>query len=154
MPKVRITTKQLAKGLRPSKRSPRNRGILVECEGAVGRDGVLQALDEMARMATGTLTFPYPQLFVFTNMTIVCTATTIYEWVDGALVSQLVVGAGDPWRAVDFYDFIYMSNGVSAVVRDAGDKTYAVTTDLPIASAICNFNGQIIIGAPDVTVGA
>ncbi|HUS89590.1 MAG TPA: hypothetical protein VMW91_09535, partial [Desulfosporosinus sp.] len=49
---INIESKHLVRGLRPSKRMPRNSKYLVECAGAVGRDGVLQALDELTRLAT------------------------------------------------------------------------------------------------------
>jgi len=143
-----IDSDQLSRGLRPSKRLPRNSGFLTTCDGAVGRDGVLQVLDELTRMVTDTIIdgFPYPQIFVFTNMIIVCSPTKIYEWVAGALVEKLTVTTGDTWSCVDFHDYVYMSNGTVAVIRDALDKTYKVVTDLPVAKAICNFNGQIIVG--------
>ena len=148
-----IGSDQLSKGLRPSWRLPRNNGYLTTCDGAVGRDGVLQVLDELTPIATATITdgFPYPQIFVFVNLIIVCGETKIYEWVAGALVEKLAVAAGSIWSAVDFREYVYMSNGAVSVVRNPLDKTYAVTTDLPIASAICNMNDQIIIGAPDAT---
>ena len=147
-----IESKHLSRGLRPSKRNPRNSQFLVECAGAVGRDGVLQCLDEITRLATTAITdgFPYPQIFVFTNMIIICGQTKIYEWVSGALVEKLTVTAGSTWSAVDFYDYVYLSNSKVAVIRNAADKTYSITTDLPICMAVCNFKGQVIIGAPDV----
>ena len=146
-----IESKHLSRGLRPSKRMPRNSRFLVECEGAVGRDGALQSLDEITRMATTEITdvFPYPQIFVFTNVIIVCSSTKIYEFVEGALVEKLEVATGSTWSAVDFRDYIYMSNGTVAVERDPLSKTYSTTTDLPTAMAAVNFNGQMIIGSPD-----
>ena len=77
---VTIDTSKLSKGLRPSKRMPRNSGFLVECKGAVGRDNVLQTLDELTRIDTSVITdaYPYPQIFVFTNLIIVCSQTKIY----------------------------------------------------------------------------
>lgn len=148
---VTIDTSRLSKGLRPSKRMPRNSRYLVECSGAVGKDGVLQSIDELARMITDTITdpFPYPQIFVFTNLILVCGKTKIYEWVADSLVEKLTVTAGSTWSAIDFYDYIYMSNGTVAVTRDASTKLYSITTSLPTAQAICNFNGQVLIGAPD-----
>lgn len=142
-----ITGAELSKGLRPSKRNPRNSGFLVECSGAVGKDGVLQILEELTRLATTAITdgFPYPQIFIFMGVIIVCSPTKIYEWVSGTLVLKLTVTTGQTWDAVDFYDYVYMSNGVVSVVRDSGSKTYAVST-LPVALAMCNFNGQVIIG--------
>ena len=148
---IKIDAGELSRGLRPSKRMPRNSKFLTECSGAVGRDGVLSVLDEVTRIATTAITddFPYPQIFVFTNVIIVCSSTKVYEWVSSALVEKIEVSAGSTWVALDFNDYIYLSNGNVAVVRDAWDKTYSETTDLPTAMAACNFNGQVILGAPD-----
>jgi hypothetical protein len=41
-----------------------------------------------------------------------------------------------------------MSNGVVAVERNPESKVYALSTDVPICESICDFNKQIIIGAP------
>lgn len=146
-----IPTSKLSRGLRPSKRNPRNNDFLVTCNGAVGRDGVLQALDTLTRIDTSVIAdaFPYPQLFVCTNCIIICSATKIYEYVAPNLTLKYTAGAAaDPWTLADYYDYIYLSNGSIAVIRDAASKVYSLTTDLPSASAICNFNGQVIIGAP------
>lgn len=147
-----IGAERLSKGLRRSKRSPRNSEFLVDCQGAVGRDGVLQVIDELTRMATTEITdgFPYPQVFVLVNLIIVCGETKICEWIDGTLVEKLEVSAGSPWRVVDFYNYVYMSNRTVAVVRSSADGVYSLTSDLPTASAMCNFNGQVLVGAPDV----
>lgn len=145
---ITVKTKELSRGLRPSKRVPRNSQYLVTCAGAVGKDGTLSALDELTRIDTSVITdaFPYPQIFVLTNMIIVCSSTKIYEWT-GALVEKLTVAAGSTWAVVDFYDYVYMSNGTVAVVRDYNTGIYAETTDLPIASSVANFNGQVIVSA-------
>ena len=149
---ITIDTSKLSRGLRPSKRMPRNSGYLVECAGAVGKDGVLQTLEEITRIATAAITdsFPFPQVFVFTNLIIVCSSTKIYEYVGGSLVEKLTVTAGSTWTAVDFYDFIYMSNGSVAVLRNSESNVFSVTTDQPKAMSICNFQGQVLVGAPDV----
>lgn len=133
--------------LRPSKRSPRNSGYLVTSTGAVGRDGVLQALESITRLATGTFTFPYPQIFVFSTRIIVCGPTDIYEY-DGSLsASLLTVTEGGYWDAVDFYDFIYLTNGAVAVKRDPDTGAYSVTTDFPICSSACDMNGQVFVSS-------
>lgn len=151
---ITITAEQLSRGLRPSKRVPRNSRYLVECKGAVGRDGILQVIDQLTRMVTTGITdaFPYPQIFVFTNLIIVCSQTTIYEWVAGSLVPKLTVAAGSTWTAVDFFDYVYLSNGKVAVIRDSISKTYSTTATLPTAGSICNFQGQVLVGAPDATI--
>ena len=149
---ITIDSPKLSRGLRPSKRMPRDSGYLVECSGCVGKDNVLQSLDELTRIDTSVITdaFPYPQIFVFTNLILVCSSTKIYEYVAGVLVEKLSVTAGSLWTAVDFYDFIYMSNGSVAAIRDSGSKAYSIITGQPKAMAICNFNGQVLAGAPDV----
>lgn len=148
-----IQAKRLVRGLRPSKRAPRNEGYLIDANGAVGRDGVLQALDSLTRMDTSTITdgFPFPQIFVFTNAIIVCGLLKIYEWVNSALVLKYTAAAaGGTWSAVDYFDYVYLSNGKIAVIRNAESKIYALDATLPHATAICNYNGQCIIGSPDV----
>jgi hypothetical protein len=144
-----INTKNLGRGLRPSKRMPRNSNFLFECAGAVGRDGVLQVMDELTRMATTAITdgFPYPQVFVFTKIIIVFGQTKIYEWENSALVEKLTVTAGDTWRAVDFHHFIYASNNEVSVERDSLTKLWSLS-DQPVASAMCNYNGQVFLGGP------
>lgn len=147
-----LNGERLSKGLRPSKRMSRNSGFLIQCQGAVGRDKILQILDEYSRLdATVDEGFPFPQLFVFINLIIVCGQTKIYEWVSDALVEKLTVTPGQLWVAVDFYDYVYMSNSKVTVVRSAASKTFSETSDLPTALAMCNFNGQVIIGSPDVS---
>jgi hypothetical protein len=62
-------------------------------------------------------------------------------------VLKLTVTTGSTWTAVDFFDYIYLSNETVTVVRST-NGTYALTTDFPTANAICNFNGQVIVGSP------
>jgi len=157
MPRLKFTIKapKLARGLRPSKRMPRDSRLLVTCAGAVGRDGVLQALDQFTRLATGSDdSFPYPQIFVFTNAILICTSTKVYEWVSSALVLKITVASGSTWVALDFVNYLYLSNGTVAVVRDALTKAYSESSTLPTAMAALNFNGQVLLGAPDASYEA
>ena len=142
-----ISVKNLQHGLRPSAKFPRNNGFLVNCEGAVGRDGVLHTLDECDRLDTHSIdaSFPYPQIFVFINTIIVCTADTIYELIGGTFVEKLATTVGSTWTAVDFYDYVYLSNNVVAVVRDSSSKAYSIVNTLPVAMSMVNFNGQVIV---------
>lgn len=112
-------------------------------------------LDEItnAALVNGTASieesFPFPQIFVFTKAIIVCGETKIYEWVNDALILKLTVTAGSKWNAVDFHEYVYLSNSKVAVERNALSKVYEISS-LPTCMAACNFNGQVIIGAPGV----
>ena len=150
-----ITSEQLTRGLRPSKRAPRDSKFLVESKGAIGQDGVLCAIDELTRLATTevTDTFPFPQLFVFTNLILVCGRLKIYELSSGALSLKYTAStSGSTWTAVDFYNYVYLSNGREAVTRNPDTGVYSISSTLPKAMSICNFNGQVIVGAPDAPV--
>ncbi len=141
-----ISGSSLAKGLRKSKRNKRNTHSLTVLSGAVGRDDVLAVLDELDRIDTSALTaeFPYPQLFVLVNHIVVCTASTIYEYSGGVLTAKISVSPCTPWRVVDYYDYLYMSNAAVSVIREAGTNEY-LASDLPVANAMCDFNGQVLI---------
>lgn len=146
-----IGSDKLSVGLRKVKGNQKNNGYLVSCIGAVGKDSILQAVEEFNKIDTNIImdVFPYPQIFVFINIIIVCGRSTIYEYVDGVLYEQLTVTPGYLWSAVDFYDYVYMTNGVCSVVRNSANKEFELTTDLPFGTSVCNFNGQIILGAPN-----
>lgn len=150
-----LTGEDLQKGLRPLDNSPRNSGYLVSCSGAMGGDGVLGALDNLSRINTSVITdpFPYPQIFLFINHIIVCGKTEIFELISGSLVSKLSgITPGSTWSAVDFRDYIYLSNSNVVVVRLPETHEYSLDTDLPKASAICNNKGQVIVGSPNIGV--
>lgn len=147
-----IESPKLSMGLRSSKRNKRNDGGLLECQGAVGLDGVLQSIERYSRIDTSLISdgFPYPQLFVLTNLIIICGQTNIYEYYDGGLHRKFIAPAGDPWDVVDFYEYVYLTNNVCAVVRSSEDKSYSLSSDLPYGTSLCNFNGQVIVSSPNV----
>ena len=149
-----INSEHLVKGLRPSERAARDTKFLVEAKGAIGRDGVLCAIDQLTRFSTSvTDTFPFPQLFVFTNFVLVCGLTKIYELKNGVLTLVHTASiAGSTWTAVDFYDYAYLTNGQVAVVRSPDTGIYSESTILPTGLSLCNFNGQVLVGAPDVRI--
>ena len=153
---ITIESSELARGLRPTSRLARNQKYLTQCQGAVGIDNVLQALskltDDLIDFTGYTFTFPFPQLFTFKKIIIIADRTDVYELVSGSLVHKINVTAGLTWSAVDFYNYIYMSNGKVAVTRAAEDQAWDVVTSLPICSGMCDLNGQVVIGAPGVEV--
>jgi len=152
----KIGSEALSRGLRPSKRVPRNSRFLITCIGAVGVDKVLQVIDDLEndRIDTSAVItdgFPYPQIFIFTNTILICGETDIYECDPVTLALTHVIGpvaSGEMWSAVDFFNFIYLTNNQVLILRNPTTETYALSTDYPIAKAACNFNGQLILGSP------
>ena len=155
-----IKTEDLAKGLRPSKRIPRDAKFMAECAGAVGIDGVLSTIPQLNPYriddpALVGVTFPYPQVWVFTNLIIVATRSAVYEWTGGALVLGIDITGSEGnslWSAIDLYDYVYMSNTRVSIRRRASDRLWELAPTLPTANAICNYNGQVFIGAPDIAL--
>jgi len=147
-----ISSEELSKGLRPSKRLPRNNSFLTTCNGMVGQDKVLRTIDELsvAWVLTDPLVvkgdFPFPQLFILDKHVLVCNRTSILELVNDVLTLKITVGIGNRWSCESSFDHIYLSNGIVSVVRDAGSGNYVLSTTLPKTSSICNFNGQVFIG--------
>lgn len=145
-----ISAKALSKGLRNNPSNVANVHATTVCDGLVGKDGVLQKIQSMLNTYEISTTFPYPQIFVETNLIIICTSSEIYEFSNNLLSLKITASAvGTTWDLISSHDFIYMSNGIVAITRDPISKEWAESATLPTATAICNYNGQIIIGAPD-----
>jgi len=142
------TSEELQRGLRPLAELPRNSNFLIQCDGAIGYHGSLQGITALTALSTAAITdgFPYPQIFMLSNLILICGKTKLYEWVNSALVEKITVTAGNPWTVIESYDQLYLSNGVVAVERRAGDKVYALRADLPKAEALFNYGGQILAG--------
>ncbi len=147
-----LSGKSLARGLKKNENIVRDKHAMVAMTGLISKDDVLQAMKQLSRIDTDVIgdAFPYPQLFVLSNHIIICSATKIYDYTSGALVLKLTVSANNTWKLVDFIEYIYMSNGDTNVIRTASTGEFTVTTDLPTASAMCNYNGQVLIGSPGV----
>lgn len=147
-----IAADALARGIRSSKRVPRDSKFLVECIGAVGIDNVLQAIDdlELDRIdvsATITETFPYPQMFVFIDAIIFCDSQNIYEW-NGSALNKMIgpVTTGSLWSAIEYHRFMFFTNGTVNVVRSPTTGLYSLSTDYEAAEAAADFNGQPFLG--------
>lgn len=148
-----FSTAELSKGLRPSAKLPRNNKFLTECKGAIGQDGTLVSLPQLAvnSIFDNELieldNFPFPQVFTTEKLIIVCNETSILEVVDDTLTLMITVPAGGGlWGIVSSYDYLYLCNDDVVVVRNAESKTYTLNTTLPKTSALCNCNGQIFVG--------
>lgn len=147
-----LSASTLAKGLRKNSNNVRDNHAMTVLSGMVSRDGVLRALDELSRIDTSTLTttFPYPQLFNFSNYMLVCTEDKIYDCTTGSLVLKYTApSVASTWKGIDFIEYLVMTNDDVVVVREANTGEFVVSDDLPDASAICNYNGQILVGGPE-----
>lgn len=143
-------TKHL-QGLAPV-RNVRNNPYLIEAIGAVPYEGVLEAVEQFSRIDTSALTtsFPYPQLFVLSDVIVVCNQTAIYELSSSTLTLKISgLTAGVTWSLVDFKTFLYFTNGKIAVKKDSQTNLYSIDSSLPFGTALCNFNGQVFLGSPN-----
>ena len=148
-------------GLRRTEQNRRNQQALVLSTGAFPSEGALSSLPALTRTSITGISpapsFPYPQIFVLNQLTIVCAETSIYTRADNGTLTLAISGltGGVTWSVADFHDFLVLVNGKQVVFRDALDKTWHTDNsvyDVPIGTSICNFNGQAIVTAPDVVI--
>lgn len=144
----------LSRGLRKFSEAPRNNKQLTRCNGAVGRNGVLKTLtaltlNEAAEDCVSVVwdDFPFPQLFVLEKLILLCNRTSILEY-DGAEFVAKATGltSGNKWNVASSWDFVYLTNGKVAVLRDPSLRTYSISATAPVGTSVLNFNGQIIVG--------
>lgn len=147
---INLSNKDLAKGLKKNNKLARDRHGMTELTGLISKDDVITAMDQLIRIDTNIITdgFPYPQLFILSNYILICGSTKIYDYSSGSLILVATVTAGNTWKVVDFIEYLILTNGVVNVVRSASDGTFNISTDFPEANAICNYNGQVLIGGP------
>ena len=151
-----FSSTDLVKGLRTTQHNPRNSRQLTKCQGAIGYKGVLKTLEvlEISSIMNDPNIiaddFPFPQLFVLDNHILICNRQSILELQDiNFVVAISGLDAGGKWNVLSSHDFIYLTNGVVSILKDPGTKTYSISSTAPIASAVCNFNGQCIVGNPN-----
>lgn len=147
---VTLSSRDLSRGLRRQAVNVRDKHAMTSMAGLIGKDDVLQALDQLSRIDTDVIgdSFPYPQLFVLSNYILICSATKIYDYTSGSLVLKLTVSAGSTWKVIDFLEYLVLTNGDITVIRTATTGEFTIDSNLPEGSAICNYNGQVMIGAP------
>jgi len=142
---------QLNLGLSKTDTDIRNSNFLTSSSGIVIKNGVMQTVSDINQLDTSIIggSFPYPQIFTLTNLIIGCNQTEIYEYESSNWTLKYTADAGSTWEVLDFHDYIILSNGRQTVVRDAESKLYSMSTTIPTGMALCNFNGQLLIGSPD-----
>lgn len=150
---IPIGQQLLGAGLVPNK-NPKNRPGLDQAIGAVPFQKVLVSLWQYTAEDTaslGTPSFPYPQMFVFPKVTVVCMPTEIFELMAGSLISKIDgLTAGDPWSAYEYAPYIYLTNRLVTVVKDPDSSLYRIDDTVPSGSAVLQWNGQVFIGSPSI----
>ena len=151
-----IEAGELVRGLRPSQHTPRNMRYLSSAVGAIGYDEVIKSVQNLNDLLIDTDIiadgFPFPQLFTLPRMIIVCGVSQVYEYILGVLTLKATVAPSSTWTVVSFHHYVYMSNSKVALVRDPNSGEYSETEEFPSASSICDFNGQVIVGSPNVEI--
>ena len=142
-------------GLRPVIRNPLNNETLILSQGLVPEDGVLHSIEDISNNQINTsalgCTFPWPQVFVLRNMTLVCAQNGIYI-VNPDLslteVCNLFVQSSVPWTYADFGPTVILCNGASIVKCDGITGEWAQVSDCSIMGANCiaGINGQLFAG--------
>ena len=151
--------KGLAKGLRNSKHNPRNEGALIQAKGVIQESKELFNHPEFENFDISTLdaqTFPFPQVFQLREWTVICTPTKIYTY-DGTTLTLVYTSAeGSTWSIGDFYNFLILTNGQELLTLDPEDGTWSKYLDcaIPTCLCLCDVNGQLFVGGPEVSVSA
>ena len=153
--------KALTVGLRATNKNKRGQQALVLSTGAYPEDGALGSIDSVSSIDISSIDpapeFPFPQIFELDQIMIVCTATQIYEYneINATLALRLSgLTSACQWVVADFGNYLVLVNGDMVVYRDGETKEFTAIDTIGITSAtgICNFNGQIIITAPQSPV--
>lgn len=149
----------LVRGLRKQAGNPTNEQALVISDGLFPHERVSQALEDLTeyQVALGSIEaeFPFPQVFVLRQMTLVCTATEIYKLVAGTLtLLHGLLEAGTTWTVADYDAYVVMTNGKVLLVRDAlsGEFNVFESCYIPPCICLCDLNGQLIVGGPGAYV--
>lgn len=148
---LNLFNKELAQGLKKNSTQRVNDGSMEELVSFVGQEEILSSVPLLNAIDTSFITtgFPYPQIFATTNYIILCDIDKIYEYSIDHFDLKLTVTAGDTWKIIDFYNYLYLSNNEVSIVRDSLTQEYSIS-NLPITEAMCNFNGQVFISGENI----
>jgi hypothetical protein len=152
--------KGLVVGLRSSENNQRNGQALTLSTGMYPTQGSLQSLPAISRLDTSTLdplpVFPFPQIFELKDGTVmVCTSSEIYTYASNTFTQELGgLTPGHLWTVADFNGFLFMANGKQTVYRDGVTRVFSANDiyGMSSCSGVCNFNGQLIVAAPDTVI--
>jgi len=149
----------LMAGLRKSKNNPNESGALVQADGVIKEAGELTAVDDLATFDISSLedcSWPFPQMFQLRSWTIVCTPTKIYTYDGSALTLVYTAEEGSTWTVGDFYNYIIMTNGKELITLDPETGEWSKYLDclIPYCLCLCDVNGQLFVGGPEVSISA
>jgi len=149
--------KGLAIGLRSSEHNPKNEGALIQAAGIIQESGELFNLDELSTFDISSIEacdFPFPQIFQLREWTLICTPTKIYTYDGATLTLVYTAEEGSTWTVADFYNFLVLSNGRELITLDpeSGDWSKYLDCAVPYCLCLCDLNGQLFVGGPEVMV--
>lgn len=154
MKTVTVPIDAFSRGLVP-KENVRNVLYLTESVGAFPYEGVLITCEDYSahqlNLTSLACSFPYPQIFVLSKVTLICTPTKIYEY-PNITTAKITVTSGCLWTVADYKTFILLTNGQVMVKKDAETGVYSLDTDRPFGTCVADFNGQAFLTSPDVAV--
>lgn len=136
------------RGLRASSDNPRNNEALIQAVNVkVGQDG-LMSVPELNQPLSATVDWPFPQLFIGTMRSFLCTRTSVYEIEDDWSLTKLFdSSAATYWSFADYGLFHVLCNGVDTYVSDTATGLFTKVTyseRIPQLSFIANLNGQLV----------
>ena len=145
-------------GLRRFDKPKKGDKALIQSDGVLKDSGTLTNLEQLGTVDFSALgcTFPFPQIFQLKNFTLVCTPTDIYTYDGSALTLCYTAEAGSTWTIADFYNYIIMTNGKELVTLDpmSGDWSKYIDCAIPNCLCLCELNGQVVVGGPEVSISA
>lgn len=131
----------------------RDREALLEAFNVESYSNRLVAFDALTHPFTDVLAsvdWPYPQLCIGQDATLLGTRTKVYEVSGGwALTERATVTEYDTWHIADFGDYMLLTNGETVLARSPATGLLSAqvgSTSFPLFRTVCNFKGQIIAG--------
>ena len=145
-------------GLRHSDKNPKNVQALVRSDSVFYETGILRNTDEISTMDLTALgcTWPFPQIFDLKSFKLICTETEIYKLSGGSLTLVFTALEGSTWTMADFDTFLVFTNGRVLATLDPVSGIWSQYFDcaIPACLCVCNLNGQLLVGGPEVTISA
>ena len=151
--------KALAVGLRNTEDNPKNVSGLTFAQGVLQKAGTLVNLDLLTNFDISTIVacdFPFPQMFQLREWTLICTPTKIYTFDGTSLTSVYTAVEGTTWTYGDFYNYLILTNGQELITLDPDTGVWSKYLDckIPYCVCLCDVNGQVFVGGPEVSVSA